>query len=114
MPYVGRKRALGCALFPMYLFSGITVKKGASIGANATLLPGITIHENAMVGAGSVVTKSVPANAVVAGNPAKIIRHISENKNRQDMEMQKNNLDRQTDRQTDRPAVNSFVWSAAA
>ncbi len=55
---------------------GITVKKGASIGANATLLPGITVGYNAMVGAGAVVTKDVPNNAVVVGNPAKIIRYI--------------------------------------
>jgi UDP-2-acetamido-3-amino-2,3-dideoxy-glucuronate N-acetyltransferase len=47
------------------------VRKGASIGSGATLLGGITIGENAIVGAGSVVTKDVPANAVVAGNPAK-------------------------------------------
>lgn len=57
-------------------FSGITVKKGASVGANATLLPGVTIGEGAMVGAGSVVTKDVPANAVVVGNPAKVIRYV--------------------------------------
>ena len=57
-------------------FSGITFKKGASIGANATLLPGITIGEHAMVGAGAVVTKDVPDYAVVVGNPAKIIRYI--------------------------------------
>jgi acetyltransferase-like isoleucine patch superfamily enzyme len=50
------------------------VKKGASIGANATIICGVTIGENALVGAGSVVTKDVPANAVVAGNPAKPIR----------------------------------------
>ncbi len=48
------------------------VKKGASIGANATILPGITIGEYAMVGAGAVVTKDVPANAIVIGNPAVI------------------------------------------
>ncbi|EHW0693052.1 N-acetyltransferase [Vibrio parahaemolyticus] len=57
-------------------FSKIKIKKGASIGANATILPGVTIGENAMVGAGSVVTKDVPAMAVVIGNPAKIIRYI--------------------------------------
>lgn len=57
-------------------FSGITLKRGSSIGANATILPGITIGENAMVGAGAVVTKDVPANAVVVGNPAKIIRYM--------------------------------------
>jgi acetyltransferase-like isoleucine patch superfamily enzyme len=53
---------------------GAVVKKGASIGANSTILPGITIGENALVGAGSVVTKDVPANAVVAGTPAKILK----------------------------------------
>lgn len=57
-------------------FSGITLKKGASIGANATILPGITVGEKAMVGAGAVVTKDVPDYAVVVGNPAKIIRYI--------------------------------------
>jgi acetyltransferase-like isoleucine patch superfamily enzyme len=50
------------------------VEKGASIGSNATILCGITIGENALIGAGAVVTKNVPANAVVAGNPAKIIK----------------------------------------
>ena len=50
------------------------VKKGASIGSSATLLSGITIEENAIVGAGSVVTRDVPPNTIVAGNPAKIIR----------------------------------------
>ena len=48
------------------------VKKGASIGANSTILSGITIGKNAMVGAGAVVTKNVPNNAIVIGNPAKI------------------------------------------
>jgi acetyltransferase-like isoleucine patch superfamily enzyme len=59
-------------------FEGITVKKGASVGANATLLPGITIGEYAMIGAGSVVTRDVPPYAVVIGNPAKIIRVMNE------------------------------------
>jgi len=54
------------------------VKKGASIGANATVICGVTIGENAIVGAGSVVTKNVPANTVVVGSPAKILRKISE------------------------------------
>lgn len=49
----------------------ILIKKGASIGANVTVLPGITIGENAIVGAGSVVTKNVAANTIVKGNPAK-------------------------------------------
>ncbi|HWF91635.1 MAG TPA: acyltransferase [Terriglobales bacterium] len=52
------------------------VKKGASIGSGATILANLTIGENAIVGAGSVVTKDVPANAIVAGNPAKILRYI--------------------------------------
>ena len=51
-----------------------TVKKGASIGANATIMCGVTIGEYAMIGAGSVVTKDVPAKALVVGNPARIIR----------------------------------------
>ncbi|MGG5216352.1 MULTISPECIES: acyltransferase [Rahnella] len=57
-------------------FANITIKKNASIGANATILPGITIGENSMVGAGSVVTKDVPANVIVAGNPAKLIKKV--------------------------------------
>lgn len=52
------------------------VNKGASIGSNATILCGITIGENALVGAGSVVTKDVPENAVVAGNPAKVLKYL--------------------------------------
>ena len=60
-------------------FLKTTLKKNASIGANSTILPGISLGENCMVGAGAVVTKSVPDNAVVVGNPAKIIRYI-ENK----------------------------------
>ncbi len=57
---------------------GVTVRKGAKIGANSTLLPGIEIGENALVGAGSVVVRDVPAGAVVAGNPARMINDISE------------------------------------
>ena len=53
------------------------LRRGCSIGANATILPGITIGRNAMVGAGAVVTKSVPANAVVQGNPARISSYTS-------------------------------------
>jgi acetyltransferase-like isoleucine patch superfamily enzyme len=53
------------------------VKKGASIGSNATIICGVTIGENALVGAGSVVTKDVAPNTVVAGNPAKLIKKIS-------------------------------------
>ena len=54
----------------------ILVKKRASIGSNATILGNVTIGENAMVGAGAVVTKSVPENKIVAGNPAKIIGDV--------------------------------------
>lgn len=57
-------------------FKGIHVQQGASIGANATLLPGITIGRYAMVGAGAVVTQDVPERAVVVGNPARIIRYL--------------------------------------
>lgn len=52
------------------------VKKGASIGSSVTILGGVTIGENAIIGAGSVVTKDIPANIIVAGNPAKPIRKI--------------------------------------
>jgi len=52
------------------------VKRGASIGTSSTILCGITIGENAIIGAGSVVTHDVPANAVVAGNPARMMRKV--------------------------------------
>ena len=52
------------------------VKRGASIGTSSTILCGITIGENAVVGAGSVVTHDVPANAIVAGNPARMMRKV--------------------------------------
>ena len=54
------------------------VKKGASIGSGATILSNTVIGENAIVGAGSVVTHDIPPNTIVAGNPARIIRHIHE------------------------------------
>lgn len=50
------------------------VRRGASIGSNATILGNVTIGENALVGAGSVVTRDVPANTIVVGNPAKVLR----------------------------------------
>ena len=52
------------------------VRKGATIGSSVTILGGVTIGENAMVGAGAVVTKDVPPNSIVAGNPAKVLRQI--------------------------------------
>ena len=55
------------------------VKKGASIGSGATILSKVTVGENAIVGAGSVVTKDVPANTIVAGNPARLKRHLNQN-----------------------------------
>src|ERR1039457_4223123 len=54
------------------------VKKGASIGSGATLLSNITIGESSIVGAGSVVTKDVPPNSIVVGNPAKVLRYIEQ------------------------------------
>ncbi len=52
------------------------VKRGASIGTSATILCGVTIGENAIVGAGSLVTRDVPDNAIVAGNPARLLRKV--------------------------------------
>lgn len=57
-------------------FLRTTIRKGASIGANSTILPGITLGKNCMVGAGAVVTRDVPPHAVVVGNPAKVLRYI--------------------------------------
>ena len=54
------------------------IKKGASIGSGATILSNIQVGENAIIGAGSVVTKDVPANSIVAGNPAKVFRYIDQ------------------------------------
>jgi len=65
-----RSRNAGATLLPTL------VKKGASIGANATILPGLTIGEGAMVGAGAVVTKDVPPRTLVVGNPARIVRAL--------------------------------------
>lgn len=55
----------------------IVIKDYAWIGSKSVILPGVTIGENAIIGAGSVVTKDVPDNAIVAGNPAKIIKYIN-------------------------------------
>jgi acetyltransferase-like isoleucine patch superfamily enzyme len=55
------------------------IKRGASIGSSATILCGVTIGERAMVGAGAVVTKDVPPNTLVAGNPARVLRKLEAN-----------------------------------
>jgi len=57
---------------------GPVIRKGAKIGANATLLPGVVVGENALVGAGAVVVQDVPPGAVVVGNPARVIRHVAD------------------------------------
>ena len=57
-------------------FAEITIKKNAFIGDNVTILKGVAIGENSVIGNGSVVTKSIPANVVAVGNPAKIIKEI--------------------------------------
>jgi acetyltransferase-like isoleucine patch superfamily enzyme len=57
------------------------IRKGASIGSGATILANVTVGENALVGAGSVVTKDVPANAIVAGNPARVKRYLNSKEN---------------------------------
>ncbi len=80
--WIGPNAVLTNALYPLSPnvkneLRGNIVKRRAKIGANATLLPGITIGENALVGAGSVVTKDVAMNAVVAGNPARMINEVS-------------------------------------
>ncbi len=54
------------------------IKKNASIGSGSTILSKVTVGENAIVGAGSMVTKDVPANAIAAGNPARILRYITQ------------------------------------
>jgi acetyltransferase-like isoleucine patch superfamily enzyme len=58
-------------------FQRTLIQRGASIGANATILPGLTIGEHAMVSAGAVITRSVPANAIVAGNPGHIVGYVA-------------------------------------
>lgn len=55
---------------------GVTMKRGARIGANVTVLPGITIHEDALVAAGSIVTKDAPAKKIVMGAPARVVRDV--------------------------------------
>jgi len=81
--FVGPNATFTNDLFPrsrqhLQTFPRTLIRKGASIGANATILPGIVIGPGAMVGAGAVVTGSVPANAIVVGNPARISGYVSE------------------------------------
>lgn len=70
-------------------FKGITMEDGSRIGVNATILPGKVIHSDGTVAAGAVVTRDVPANTIVAGNPAKPFREVSES------QLLRNNLDKQ-------------------
>lgn len=58
--------------------AGPIIRRGAKIGANATILPGVVVGENALVGAGAVVVRNVPAGTVVAGNPARVISQIAD------------------------------------
>lgn len=79
--FVGPNVTFTNDLFPRsknsdWKLSKTVVKKGASIGANATIICGVTIGEGALIGAGSVVTKNVPAGEVWVGNPAKYLRKI--------------------------------------
>lgn len=71
------------------VFTQTIIEKGASIGANATILPGLVIGRNSMIGAGAVVTRSVPSNTIVVGNPAKIVGYVDD-KNLSNEPVQKN------------------------
>ena len=69
-------------------FKGVTLKTGARIGVNATILPGKTINEDGMVAAGSVVSNDVPKEKVVLGHPARVLRDVNEK------QLLKNNIDK--------------------
>jgi len=68
------------------------IRKGASVGSGATILSNTCVGENAIVGAGSVVTKDVPPNSIVAGNPARILRYIEENKEDPHVRIERNSV----------------------
>ncbi|MBB1472861.1 WxcM-like domain-containing protein [Luteimonas sp. MC1782] len=81
--FVGPNATFSNDLFPRSRqrpeqYAETVVEDGASIGANATLLPGVRIGRGAMIGAGAVVTRSVPANAIVVGNPARIVGYVTD------------------------------------
>ena len=81
--WIGPRVVLTNALHPLCpqakrCLKGATIKRGAKIGANATLLPDITVGEGALVGAGAVVTEDVPPFTVVAGNPARVLKRTDE------------------------------------
>jgi acetyltransferase-like isoleucine patch superfamily enzyme len=81
--WIGPNVVLTNALYPLSRSAKANLRgphlcEGAKIGANATILPGVTVGRNALVGAGSVVVRDVPDDAVVAGNPARVIRKVSE------------------------------------
>ena len=67
----------------IYTYGKVTIKKNAWIGMNATITPGVTIGENAVVAAGSVVTKNVEANTVVGGVPARVIKNLDPNEQKE-------------------------------
>jgi sugar phosphate isomerase/epimerase len=75
-----RKRLLLDAADTLHAHHITRIQRGASIGSGATLLCGITVGARAVIGAGSVVTRDVPADAVVAGNPARVLRSLGEHK----------------------------------
>ena len=81
--WIGPNVVITNARYPLYPgvkenLEGIIIEEGAKIGANSTILPGVKIGKNALVGAGSVVTKDVKENTVVAGNPAEFLKYADD------------------------------------